>query len=52
MSQKSFDTFSIYLTHAVSKNVKIFIPTTNSEQDIDKKVNRTLNKFNAGNTNL
>ena len=31
-------------TQAVSKNVKIFIPTTKSDQDIEKMGKRTLNK--------
>jgi hypothetical protein len=33
--QQRFCTFSMYQTHAVTKNVQIFIPTTKSDQDIE-----------------
>ena len=39
-------------TRAVAKNVQIFIPTTKSDQDIEKIVKRTINKFNAENIYL
>ena len=34
------------------KNVEICIPTTKSDQDIEKMVKRTMNKFDAENIDL
>ena len=39
-------------TRTVAKNVKIFIPTTKSDQYIQKMVKRTTNKFNEENIYL
>ena len=39
-------------THAVAKNDQICIPTTKSDQDIEKMVKRTINKFDAENIYL
>ena len=50
--QQSFCTFSMCQTCAVAKNVNISIPTTNSDQDIEKMVKRTMNKFDAENIYL
>ena len=37
----------MFHTHTVAKNVQICIPTTKSDQDIEKMVKSTINKFNA-----
>ena len=50
--RQSFCTFYMCQTHAVAKNVQIFIPTTKSDQDIETMVKRTINKFNAENKYL
>ena len=50
--QQSFCTFPMCQTRAVAKNFQIFIPTTKSDQDIEKMVKRTINKFDAENIYL
>jgi hypothetical protein len=50
--QQRFCTFSMCQTQAVTKKVQIFIPTTKSDQDIEKMVKRTINKLNEENIYL
>jgi hypothetical protein len=50
--QQSFYTFSMCQTHGDAKKVQTFIPTTKSDQDIEKMVKRTINKFHTENIYL